>query len=331
MATLTITPGFESHWGNAPFDYTSTVNAVCTMFQNGLVPKNTCNVTINFDYGFRNGTAIGGNGASNTGFFESTSYSGVRTALQGLSNKSSLQTTAYTNYLPSSDIFGGSEAMHLSIPHACALGLDTVTNGFLTAWVGLGSSFAGSVDTDGTQTSSAFSTIAHEVSEVLGRLTNIGAGTPANYYPMDMWTYSGVSTRAFAVGNYYLSGDDGNTSIATLFNNGGNPNNGDSSDTTIAGDAFNAFVQSAAPSRSSSLPLQDHNWKTMNLIGWQLSASGLTWAGLDPAGTATGAGTASGVTRALKQSPGLITGTSTAQGGSGIQVSNRGTFQITGR
>jgi hypothetical protein len=309
MGTLTITPSFGSHWGNAPFDYTSTVNAVCTMFCNAFTPINDCLVTINFDYGFVDGSSVSGGGAKSQYFISSThTYSTIRTKLQALSNPSSLQTNAYTNFLPSTDVFGGGETMWTPNAWDCAVGFQTITNNFTVGFVGLGSSFARAVDTDGTQTSSAFATIAHEVSEILGRGTNIGLS--GIYYPMDIWTYSAANTRAFGVGNYYVSGDGGATSLATLFNNGGNPNNGDSGDSTVTGDAYNAFVQTAAPSRSSSLPLQDYDWKWLNLIGWTLSATGLTWAGLDPSFAVSGASAVSMVGASTNAQAASISGAS---------------------
>jgi hypothetical protein len=279
MGTLTITPNLLSGWtGNANVTaYNAFLTQVLNDLHDAFTPVNDCNFTFSFNY------TGAGSGASSTVPYDTTyTYSQIKTAYQGLSNKSSVQTTASAN-LPGSSPFG-SNTIFMAYALEQALGLISTYNGNSTV---ITINTGGTRDTtvDGTTCAggqaSLYGTLMHEITEALGRSCSIGAffGSNTNVGTGDLFTWSGAGTRDHtnASGRYFS--DDGTLNYGPLNTGGGGSDLGDTTDAT-AFDAFVNDVLGVAPSRSSSLPLTANNWKTMNLIGWPLSATGLTWAGL---------------------------------------------------
>jgi hypothetical protein len=125
----------------------------------------------------------------------------------------------------------------------------------------------------------------HEMTECLGRIAF--ADTQTFTSAMDNFTFSAPGTHCTtkATTRYISALGGGLTPVMYNMNTG----SGDAGDDTGSSPCFTATTgQNGIISRSSSLPLQAADWQWMTLIGWNLSATGLAWAGLDPSFSVAG-------------------------------------------
>ena len=110
----------------------------------------------------------------------------------------------------------------------------------------------------------------HEISEVLGRMADLGAIGGA-LDPLDLLRYSAPNTRALSPGdNQYFSIDGGTTNLNT-FNGIGGGDTGDWAGYTI--DAFNAAALAGA-----MLPISAADITVMDVLGYNLSGNGTSLA-----------------------------------------------------
>jgi hypothetical protein len=139
--------------------------------------------------------------------------------------------------LPTTDPTHGG-MFQMTTAEAKALGFDTQTTG-IDGWSGLDSSSTWVYNTTNTtgadvpgDDSDAFSFLAHELSEVMGRQMNFAPSDPYNYggtyYPYDLFDYTANGVRSFRsdAADRYFSDDGGKTNTGQHYFNG-DPSEGD--------------------------------------------------------------------------------------------------------
>jgi hypothetical protein len=224
-------------------------------------------------------------------------YSVLQPALLALAPNNTVQASAYTlallpNVEPADFQIGSSTFILIRRPLLAALGISPGTLAQNSVVI----SNSASLDythTDGLlcsgSTYSLWAVLAHEVSEVLGRLSNVGQQSSGSFgaSTLDMFTWASAGTRNCTnSGARYLSADGGTTHIysGVNFNNSGPDDYGDLSASL---GAFNAVGSSgvafAVVGGASGSTLKAADWQFMTLIGWPLTVAGSIAAGLSSA------------------------------------------------
>ena len=131
------------------------------------------------------------------------------------------------------------------LAEAKALGLTSATSSSIDGAIGLGSSALSFTGVVGSGQFDGVGVAAHEISEVMGRISDVGA--PSGYAtPLDVFRYSAAHTPSTSASVGYFSTDAGVTVLNT-YNNGSN--GGDSADwassTANTLNAFDAFGNSS--------------------------------------------------------------------------------------
>jgi VCBS repeat-containing protein len=252
--------------------YQTVINAVAQNFDNHF----TDNVTINILVKLADLSATNGLGASNTPL-NSFSYSSIQTALSS-DSKTSDDTTALADELPSTDPISGTHTYWLTTAQQKALGLLSGTAG------GAGSDGTVTFDSgantfdfnrsDGITTGEydLAGTVAHEFSEIMGRSLLVGgtintSGGPVSpsYDPLDLFHWSANGTRSFTgTSAGYFSIDGGATDLNDFNTN----SKGDFGDWASAAgnDSFRAFSDSGVVN-----PVTATDFREMDVIGWDLT------------------------------------------------------------
>jgi hypothetical protein len=257
---------YDSSVGNAPAGFTSVVQQVADFFASSF--QNSTPITINIDVGYgevdgmRMGRGAIGESATN---LQDVSYSDLTSAYStsGLSLGSSV---------PTGNLF---------VSYAEAKALDiTITNPqTVDGYVGF-SSQSGIFDyhnADGVSSNQYdfYGTVAHEFSEVMGRILLVGSNinSAPSYMAYDFFHFSSPGVQDFSGDGGYFSNDQGTTNLA-YFNNptanhGGDA--GDWADTGTSGsggsayDAFNAFGTTGEVT-----PVSHTDLLALNAVGFDL-------------------------------------------------------------
>lgn len=221
---------FDPSVANAPSGFLAAFNDVIQFYQQTFSDPITIN--LNIGWGEINGRpmargALGENQASEQGY----TYTQLKTALAANAPTSGL---GASNPLPT-------QTFNVATAEAKALGLLSGNAPGVDGWIGFNSGLPFTFDPANRSipgTYDFFAVATHEISEVLGRYLNAGAG--GAYNPLDLFRYSapGVHASAPASGTY-LSADNGNTQINS-FNGAPGFDPGDWAGPTP--DTFNAFI-----------------------------------------------------------------------------------------
>jgi hypothetical protein len=257
---------YDSSVGNAPSGFISVVQHVAdffaTSFQNPIAGQH---LTINIDVGYgevdnmRMGPGAVGESATN---LLSVTDSALRSAYSSsYLNDVHLGTSAAPGNLYVS--YAEGKALGFSVPNA------------IDGYVGF-SSQKGIFDynnTDGVSSGQydAFGVVAHEFSEVMGRILLVGAtiNNAPSYMAFDLFHDSSPGVQNFFGNGGYFSTDNGSTTLA-VFNN--SSNGGDAGDWASGGtkdniyDAFNAFGTSGHVAPVTNVDL----W-TLHAVGFDLA------------------------------------------------------------
>ncbi len=235
---------YDSSVGNAPTGFTSVVQKVADFFASSLQDL-TQHITINIDVGYgevdgmRLGAGALGESVTN---LQQVTYSNLQTAYSA----SDLSDVSLGASSPSGNLY---------VSFAEAKALNIAVSQTVDGYVGF-SSQSGIFDynnTDGVSSNQYdfFGVVAHEFSEVMGRLLLVGASinNAPSYMAYDLFHYSGAGVQDFSGNGGYFSTDLGKTILA-YFNNASNGGDaGDWASTGTSGspaggsvyDAFNAF------------------------------------------------------------------------------------------
>lgn len=236
----------------------------------------TNNVTININIGYGSlldpytgtysGLSGGALGESYTSNDSPTSYSAVRSVLQG-ENAPGSQTLPANSPVPGTLYMGSAEAKALGL-----IGASTALDGA----IGVSASTAWDFTPNTTPTASEFylvGVLEHEITEVMGRVSSLD--TPGTYSVADLYRYSAPGVRDISAGGSgstaYFSLDNGVTNLGTWNNQ---TSNGDLGDWYPQGpapggnDAFNDYSSSGVINVMSSSDIA-----LMNALGWTTAPS----------------------------------------------------------
>ena len=260
---LTIHISYDSSVGKAPSGFTSVVQEVADFFANsfGHATPITLNIAVGYGEvaGYHMGPGALGESVTN---LQSVSYADLTNAYSGsgLSLGSSI---------PNGDLY---------VSYAEAKALDIAAPQTIDGYVGF-SSQNGIFDYNNADGVSGnqydfFGAVAHEISEVMGRILLVGGSinnTPS-YLAYDFFHYSSNGVQDFSGNGGYFSTDLGGTILA-YFNNASN--GGDAGDWASSGtspsptgtvyDAFNAFG-----SPGEMTPISNTDLLALNAVGYDL-------------------------------------------------------------
>jgi len=236
--SLTIDLVFDSSVANAPAGFKPTADAVAAYLESQFATPIT--ITIDVGYGEVDGTRLG---SGDLGESESTgidvSYQEVRSAL--LARTATADEIAAAASLPVNDPASGLDpyGYYVTYAEAEALGLsDGPGMGQAVGAIGLSSQFAftyGTTNGAASGTYDAFGTMEHEITEVMGRIEDLGED--GNDTPLDLFRYTSPGVRDLrpGPGSFSINGTD----LLAQFNNSA-ANGGDAGDwaSSVRDDSF---------------------------------------------------------------------------------------------
>ena len=245
---LVIDLVYDASVNSAPAAFKSVINSVVQFYESYFVDPIT--ITIDVGYGEVAGLWLGGStlGASET-YLDSFTYAQLRNAL--IADATSGTDFSAIASLPATNPLGSGT---YSVPQAeaKALGLITGSTG-IDGYIGFSSTLPIDYDASNGVSVGAYNfygVVAHEMSEVMGRLLLTGSG----YAPLDLFHYSatGVRDRNGTTPGYFSV----NGGVTDLANFNTNPN-GDFGDWASGGssDAFNAFASPGVVNPVSAVDL----------------------------------------------------------------------------
>jgi VCBS repeat-containing protein len=258
-AGLVINITYDASVNNAPSGFTADIAAVVQWFEKTF----TNPVTINIDvgYGEVNGQSMGSSALGESLYYiNSYSYSQVKSTLTG-------------DNLPSTDPTSGG-TFWVSTAEAKAIGLAAGSS--VDGYVGFGSAsnlFAYN-NSNGVPSGQYdfMGTVAHEISEVLGRYTLDGSsinGTRA-FSPLDLFHFSAPGAHDLSGTTAgYFSVDNGTTNLGNFNTYSG----GDFGDwaASVGNDAFLAFASSGV-----LMPVTTNDVTEMATLGWKVASTSST-------------------------------------------------------
>jgi Hint domain len=250
-----------------------------TVAVNNLDSLITNDITVNIDVGWGevNGTPVTG---STLGEAETPSGAGLVTDfysvvndLNAITNPSPIQQTAYASLNGITDPSNGSGFNFELYPaQEKALGLLPANGGEIDGYVGFSKTEPfnfGTVETDVTGEFDFIGDAEHELTHVLGRISQqeFNSGAAGVFSLLDLFRYKSPGTLAIGnTGSTYFSLDNGTTDLKNF-----DPTNGMSGDRadwghgTIA-DSFNQFVAAG-----TVLPLTSVDVDMLNVLGFSIA------------------------------------------------------------
>ncbi len=270
-AALTITPIWDS--SITALSNASVVKDAFSIVANDYARSfnNPVNVYINVSWGKVAGTALPSNavGASSTNLYGYFSYAQVRSFLPGAN-------------LPAAAPVGVSKYV-IASAEAKALGLISATQSSPDGYIGFAGSTSGYSFTPETLTRSVYdfqSVAAHEIAEVLGRLSGVTNGTWRT--PFDLFRYSAPGVLSYSSKSAaYFSTDGGTTDLANFNYSTSGGDRSDWATTATSSDASDAFISKGQRKNITAVDLT-----VLHAIGW--TGSNLGTAGGNPQGIAFG-------------------------------------------
>ena len=265
---LVINASYDTSVSGAPAGFTTALQTALNFFDSTFTDPITVNIRVGWGEVGGNAIAPGALGESETYLAGYYSYNTVRNGMIRDARSSSDQSAVAS--LPAIDPTGGrGELMSTAEAKALSLLKYNGTDGF----VGFDRTASWTFDPSNRSVPGKFDFVGvaeHEISEVLGRMADLGAIGGA-LDPLDLLRYSAPNTRALSPGdNQYFSIDGGTTNLNT-FNGIGGGDTGDWAGYTI--DAFNA-----AALEGTMLPISAADVTVMDVLGYNLSGNGTSLA-----------------------------------------------------
>jgi hypothetical protein len=230
---------FDSSVGSAPAAFVSTVEKVADFFANLFEDSTPITINIAVGYGEVDGMrmGIGAVGESVTNL-QQVSYSQLASAYSGTG-------LSLGNSVPSGNLY-------VSYAEAKALNIPITDPQTVDGYVGFSSRSSfdyNNADGVSSRQYDFYGVVAHEFSEVMGRILLVGAtiSNTASYMAYDLFHFSSPGMQDFSGNGGYFSTDQGTTNLANFNNpsNGGDAGDWASTGTSNSGgsayDAFNAF------------------------------------------------------------------------------------------
>ena len=266
-AGLVIDIDWDSSVSNAPAGFVTAVDQVVSYYESQF--SNPITITIDVGYGEIDGSTVGSNDLGESeSYLTSVSYSQLESAL--VKNADAIGDTAAAASLTATSPVNGEYWM--TTAEAQALGISGASAS-INGYVGFSSTlpFAYNISS-GVPAGQYdfFDTVAHEISEVMGRQMMDGASFlgVAGYEPLDLFHYSAAGVRDFSATTAgYFSANGGVTNLGN-FNT--NPN-GDSGDMagSVGANSYLAFSSSGVVN-----PVTANDLTEMNILGWDPPTSG---------------------------------------------------------
>ena len=266
--------------------------AVATEFDQAFARNVT--VKIGVSWGKVNGASLypGDIAESRMSLLGGQTYAGMKAMFQAdaAANPTDINMSTLAAHLPTSSP-AGARAYDIPYAEAQAVGYMPATISGDSGYVGFSSSAAwdfapsngisaGTYDFEGLA--------AHEISEVLGRITGLYTTSPTYATPVDALRYSAPGVSSFSyTGSAYFSIDGGSTNLGTFNVSGG----GDRTDwRSIAGDAQDAYLSTGV---NYALTAADKT--LLDVLGWGVAAPTVTIGSVPGGGGLTGAGAGAAV------------------------------------
>ena len=273
----------------------ATIEAAFKTVANEFDKAFATNVTVKIgvSWGKVDGAALPGGdvASSRMPLLSGFTYSDVTNLFRkdGLDNRADASMVTLAAHLPAASP-AGSRGYAIPYAEAQAVGYLPATIAPDSGYVGFSSSAiwdyspangisAGSYDFEGAA--------AHEISEVLGRITGLYTTSPIYATPLDVLRYSAPRVSSFSYSQpAYFSINGGLTSLGAFNVSGG----GDRTDwKSITGDAQDAFLSSGV-----DYALSAADKTVLNVLGWGAAAPTVTIGSVNP-GAVVGSGAGMGV------------------------------------
>ena len=260
---LTIDVSYDASVSSAPAGFESTVSAAVAYLESLISTPIT--VTISVGYGEVSGTLLSGNLGESESTGIDVSYRTLRSAL--LSRTATSDEIAAAASLPSSDP-ASSGTFYVAYAEAEALGLSSgPAEGQSVGAIGLSNSLPftyGITNSATPDTYDAFGVVEHEITEVLGRTDDLGAG--GDYTPLDLFRYTAPGERDLtpAAGYFSVNGTD------MLYQFNDPSNHGDAGDwsSNVPNNSFDAFSV-----EGTANPLSPTDLRELDVIGYTPTVS----------------------------------------------------------
>ena len=258
-AGLVIDIDWDSSVSNAPAGFVTAVDQVVSYYESQF--SNPITITIDVGYGEIDGSTVGGNDLGESeSYLTSVSYSQLESAL--VKNADAIGDTAAAASLTATSPVNGE--YWITTAEAQALGISGASAS-INGYVGFSSTlpFAYNISS-GVPAGQYdfFDTVAHEISEVMGRQMMDGASFLGvnGYEPLDLFHYSAAGVRDFSSTTAgYFSANGGVTNLGN-FNT--NPD-GDPGDMAGSANSYLAFSSSGVVN-----PVTANDLTEMNILGW---------------------------------------------------------------
>jgi len=272
---------------NAPDGFKATVEAVAAFFESTFTDPVTINVKV------ERGLSGGLLGHSDYALTGPYTFAQITTALAQETHSGS--DVIALAHLPTVDPISGTHAYYMTSAQAKALGLQGPSDA-LDGTVQFANNPPFDYDrSDGITPGSYdfYGTVAHELSEVMGRELNaigneVQTGKPNGYYPFDLFKYSAAGVPTF-VGTTagYFSPDGGVTNLDN-FNADSDDDFGDWA-SSAGDDAFRAFSDSGVVNAVTPTDIV-----VMDVIGWDAAPGSAGLVALFGHGSGGGGGASHG-------------------------------------
>ena len=254
---LVINIIWDSSVANAPAAFKSVVESVVQFYESEFSNP----VTLNIDVGWGEvaGTPVTTALGESESYLESFSYSQIVSALT--QNASSNAQASAVNSLPSSA--PNSNEYYLNLADATALGLVTGTT-TLDGAVGFSSTLPFSYSTTSAPAGEyyLYGVVAHELSEVMGRISLLAYGGATSLMDLFRYTSNGVLATSGTQSSYFS--DNGGATNLNPFNASPSGDFGDLS-SSAGNNAFDAFGNAGVVNAVTSNDLT-----MMNVLGYNL-------------------------------------------------------------
>jgi hypothetical protein len=260
---------------------------VATEFDKAFAPAVT--VKIGVSWGKVNGASIGsGNiAASRMSLLSGFTYADVKSIFRAdaAAKPGDANMATLAAHLPTASP-AGSRGYAIPYAEAQAVGYLPATLAVDSGYVGFSSSAVWDFSPTNGISAGAYDfqgMAAHEISEVLGRITGLYGSNPTYATPLDVLRYSAKGVSSFSYSqSAYFSINGGSTNLGTFNVTGG----GDRTDwRSIAGDAQNAYLSTGV---NYALTVADKT--LLDVLGWGAAAPTVTIGSPVPVASLTGSG-----------------------------------------